>query len=187
MIPLITYSDLTPYKHITANLSANKLSQFLQEAQEFDLRPLLGTELYIDLLDDAVASPPFGIYEDLMNGSTYTKNSRKFKHEGLIPVLAYYTYARYIQSTGVNSTPSGMVQKTNDFSQPSPEKMIARQISQAQSGAKAYWERVQRYIIDNKTDTFLNLYRCSTTNTTGQGVKITAIGGNSQDKIKYRS
>src|SRR3989304_7812542 len=177
MTPLITYADIAPYKHITSNLASGKFSMYLLEAQEFDLRPLLGTELFIDLLEDAEASPAFDIYSDLMNGSTYTKNEKKFKHEGLIPVLAYYTYSRYLQSSGANSTPFGMVQKTNDFSQPSPEKTIARLVSQAQSGAKAYWERVQRYILDNQTADFLNLYRCDTNNTSGQGIKIRAVGG----------
>ncbi|MFA9276669.1 MAG: hypothetical protein ACEQR4_02310 [Rhodoluna sp.] len=72
--------------------------------------------------------------------------------------MAYYTYSRYLMDSGVNSTPYGIVQKTNDYSQPTSEKTIARKISQAQSGAKAYWERVQQYILDNQTKTFLNLY-----------------------------
>lgn len=186
MIALITKEQFDAFKLITANIAAGKFASYLNEAQEFDLRPLLGTELYIDLQDDAVASPPFGLYADLMNGSTYTKATRKFKHEGIVAVLSYYVYSRYLMDTGVVSTPFGVVQKTNDFSQPTSEKTIARKISQAQSGAKAYWERVQRYIIDNKTDSFLELYRCATTNTTGQGVKVSAIGGNSNDKYKYR-
>lgn len=186
MTALITYSQVTQ-KHITSNITAAKFAMYLDEAQEFDLRPLLGTELYIDLLNDAVNSPPFGVYEDLMNGNTYTKNSRQYKHEGLIPVIAYYTYSRYLMDSGVNSTPYGIVQKTNDYSQPTSEKTIARKVSQAQSGAKAYWERVQQYILDNKTENFLNLYRCANSNLSGQGVKITAIGGNSNDRIKYRS
>jgi len=189
MTALITKAQFDDFKLITANIAPGKFASYLREAQEFDLQPLLGVELYIDLLDSAVNSPQYGDYEDLMLGSTYAgpKSDRKFKHEGVVAVLSYYIYSRYLMDAGVNSTPFGVVQKTNDFSQPTSDKTIARKISQAQSGGKAYWEGVQRYIIDNKTLTFLNLYRCAKTNTTGQGVKITAVGGNSNNRTKYRS
>jgi hypothetical protein len=182
MTKLLSHSELLEFKHITGNIPSAMFDRYVLEAQELDLRPLLGIDLYIALVEDFEASPSLATYSDLWNGSTYDILTKKFKHEGLIPVLAYYTYARYIQNSGVNSTPYGLVEKKNDFSQPTSEKTIARKISQAQSGAKAYWERTRKYILDHP-EIFETLYNCQGNYTTGQGIKIRAVGGNSSHRI----
>lgn len=181
MIPIITHSDLNEYKHISTNISAAIFNNYLQEAQELDLRLLLGEELYIDILDDIVASPSLTDYEELVNGSTYEYNEKKYKHEGLKSVLAYFAYSRYLKSTGVNSTHYGLVVKKNDFSEPISEKTLARQISQSISAAHSYWDRVKLFLIHNKND--YPLFKCQVS---AQGsIRVTAIGGNSSDRKTY--
>lgn len=185
--PLITYSQVT-YKHITSNLPASKFNMYLEEAQELDVRPLLGDELYIDLLDEAAESPQFSTYSDLMNGSVYQYGTipKRYKHEGLVAVLSYYTYSRYLASAGSNSTPFGMVEKVNEYSKPTSEKRIASLIAQAQSGGRARWERVQRFLIHKRAD--YPLYRsCSADHSTrGSGARVLGIGGNNRTKSRRR-
>jgi len=185
MTKLISYSDLAPYKHLTANFNAAKFDTYVNAAQEFDLRKLLGTELYIDLMDDFEASPSLVTYGELMSGCTYTYLTRKYKHEGLIPVIGCFTFARYLMDSNAFSTPFGMMQKKNsDVSEPISEKSIARKIAQAQSEALSYFERVKLYIVHQKQidSTKFILYR--TQIKSSSGIRISAAGGNAKDRYK---
>jgi hypothetical protein len=153
MTLLISISDFTPYKAISANLNVvKKLEPYILEAQEFDLRPLLGDELYNAVVEDFEASPSLQVYGDLFNGSDWTVGSHTYKHNGLIPVLCYFAYARYKTNSNVEDTAFGTVTKRNIESEPVSEKTIARQSDQARSGAMAYWYKVEKFLCDNSED-----------------------------------
>lgn len=50
--PLITIDDIKLYKEISSNTDVTtKVDQYIVEAQEFDVRAVLGDELYLDILD----------------------------------------------------------------------------------------------------------------------------------------
>ena len=148
---LISIDDFTPYKALSSNLTTVKnLDPYILEAQKFDLKKLLGRELYIDLLDDFEASPSLGIYSDLFNGLSYEYNDKKYSHEGLIPVLVYYTYARYVLNSGGHSTDYGLRKKLNQDSEEVSETEKARRVTQAREGAVAHW---------NDTKLFLDHYK----------------------------
>lgn len=173
MTLLIGISDFTPYKSISHNINVTKkLEPYIVEAQEFDLKDLLGQELYNDLLNDFIASPPLGNYEDLYNGSSYTKGGKVYTHKGLIPVLVYFTYARFIMDSNSESTAFGQVVKTNQYSEPLSEKAIDRKYNQAKSGALAYWKDVEKFLNDNSIDYPLWKNNCKTV----KGIRITDIG-----------
>ncbi len=195
MTLLIDISAFTPYKSITSNADTGKLAQYIFEAQEFDLRQDLGTELYEDLLSDFAASPSLIKYKDLFNGSTYTIPGQNltppqtFTHNGLKPILVYYSYARYLQYANIFSTPTGLVTKKDDFSVGISEKAKGALIDQARSGAQAFWARTRKYIIDMKSDpTKFLLYRYPTQQGSGGGIKLNAIGGNTsvRDQVMDR-
>lgn len=185
MTILLQLSDFTPYKSITSNADLTKLTMYVNEAQEFDLRQLLGTELYEDFLNEFFISPSLSqqAYHDLWFGCKYiipgnnTTPTKTFTHEGLKPVLIYFSYARYLLTANLFSTPSGMVTKKDDYSVAITDKQLSRLVNQANSGAQAYWNRTRKYIIDNIS--LFPLYRYITPAGKGGGVKIGAIGGNS--------
>lgn len=180
MTLLISLSDFADFKHISANInSATKLNPFINEAQEFDLRPLMGAEFFLDLIADFEASPSLATYSDLFNGSEWTVGTIKHQHNGIKPVLAYFSFARYLMNQGANSAPFGMVQKLNNpESQPISERTLERLVSQAKSGAQAYWSRVNKFLLDNKSD--YPLYRCPKKPQSGGGLRFISVGGNSK-------
>ena len=172
---LISLTDFDGFKNITSNINTVKrLDPYIREAQEFDLRRFLGEELYIDLIDDLDASPSLETYGDLVTGSTYTKDGITYQHDGLKPVLVYFTYARYLENAGVASTNFGVVQKKNEFSDPIDEKRTGRLISQARSGAIVYQARVERYLNDHSTD--FPLWNCSAGKIRTGLPRIVAVG-----------
>jgi hypothetical protein len=163
MTLLISLSDFTPYKAISANINATKkLEPYILEAQEFDLRPLLGEELYNAIVEDFEARPSLPDYSDLFNGCEWTISGHTYKHEGLIPVLCYFAYARYKLNSNTEDTAFGTVTKRNNESDPASEKTINRQADQARSGAMSYFSRVQNYLNDNSVDYPLWVNSCKT-------------------------
>lgn len=178
---LLTLSQLQQFKSLTSNLNvAKSLEPYILEAEQFDLRPFLGDDLYLDLVADFEASPSLETYSDLYNGSQYTYNDRSYQHDGIVSVLAYFTYSRYIANANIHSTKHGVVQKNTEFSEPASEKTIARLIGQAKSGAVAYQERVRLYL--NHHSDSIPLWYGSGKRRKGQ-IRIHAIGGNSNRKF----
>lgn len=176
MTLLITHEDFinSPLKSLSANLNAGKkLNQYIQEAQVFDLKPILGQELFYDILKEYDESPALATYYDLFHGAEYTKNGRKYTHEGLVPVLCYFTYARYKANANVEETASGSVIKNNQYSEQASEKTIARQIDQARSGAYAYMQDVIKFLNDNASDYPLWKSECVESNK--RSIRITGV------------
>jgi hypothetical protein len=131
---LISKEDFYEYEAITTNTSPDNILPYIREAQKFDLTPILGKEFVSDMQENVDTA----IYQSLL---PYVR-----------PVLAYYSYARYILSKNAVDTPYGFVQKTNEFSQPVTEKTIARIVEQARNSATAYAREMIEFIKDNNTD-----------------------------------
>lgn len=171
---LITILDIKDFKPLSGNTdTSKKVDPFILEAQEFELRPILGDEFYLDLLDDFNASPSLTKYNDLFNGSRYTCGTIQYENPGLKSVLVYYSYARYLNNSNTNSTPFGMVEKLNSDSKSLSEKALSRLVSQAVSGAKAYEFRVVDFLRRNSED--FPLYRCEKDNGKTGGLRISSV------------
>lgn len=180
---LIDIDTIRKYKELSDNTALDaKVRSAIFEAQEFDLRPVIGEQLYLDIL--ANESAGFGIYADLMNGCNYTYSSRQYHHEGLKAVLAYYAYSRIIPALDENATPYGFVQKNNEFSVPVSAAKIAAKVSQAVSGAQALQARCIEYLIRNST-TFPLWYGNSSKAKSGN-FRIHAVGGKQKVGSSYR-
>lgn len=177
MEPIITKEQIAEFKQLTVNMNEVKLlNQYIVEAQEFDLRPFLGDGLYMALYDDYFNSPSLETYSDLYNGSTYTFNGKTYKHEGIVSVLAYYSYARYLSDSNVKSTATGMRTKVNEFSEPISSQDVSRMMSQARSGGVVYQERVKLFLDRNYLSYPLWEIGASKGRRSG-GVRISAVGG----------
>lgn len=109
-------------------VAANKLSAFIKEAEMLHVKPLLGDELYINLLD-AISEETGELTEDadprfdiLLNGGVYdsadynNKEHSKCMIDGLRIALSYYVYAEYVMIGDFESTRFGNVTSNNNFS-----------------------------------------------------------------------
>ncbi len=174
---LITITDIQEFKPISKNTDTNKkVNPFILEAQEFNIRPFLSDEFYMELLNQFKSSPQFpdSKYDELFNGSTYTSGDTTYQDPGLKVVLVYYAYSRYLNRANTDSTAFGMVNKTNPDSTPLSEKRLSNLIFQAESGAKAYESRVKHFLDCNSSD--YPLYKCGKTNKKTGSIRISAAG-----------
>lgn len=175
MSQLIKLSDIQEFKGISSNINSVKdLIPHILEAQEFDLRPFMGESFYLDLLDDFDNSPSLNDYSVLFNGKRYTYNGEKYEFQGLKAVLIYHAYARYLSDGGSTSTPTGRVNKSNQYSEKVSDKTYTRLIQQARSGAMAHQERVLSYL--NRNQSQYPLFKCSGGKKYKNGVIIKKIG-----------
>lgn len=178
MTALITLANIRSFKAISSSLNALKLDSEINEAQEFDLRPFLGDEFYLALINDFNASPSLATYSDLFNGSTYVYSGNTYQHDGIKAMLCYYAYARYLSNSNTNATAFGTVIKSNDDSEPISEKTLSRLVGQAISGAKIFENRVRDFLSRNSND--YPLWECSIDNKKTGGLRISAVR---KDKI----
>lgn len=165
MVKLITISDFTNYRSISVNVDSTKrLDPYIEEAQMFDLKPVLDCQDE-EFLAEIIAGKADTPYKELI---VYIK-----------PVLVYYTYARFLATHDVMATAHGIVTKVNEFSEPISEKTRARLVAQAESSALVYQKIMTDYLSDNKA-IFPN-WKCSqTSGRTQSGARIRAIGGSSR-------
>ena len=153
MTVLITESDIAAYKAISANINATKkLFPYVIEAQQFDLKELIGDAFYLDLVNDFNGSPSLSVYSDLWNGCEWTYAGITYRHEGLKSVLVYFSYARYAMNANEEETAFGIVNKTDQYSSRVSEKTILRKVDSARAGAMAYFTDVKKFLNDNSTD-----------------------------------
>jgi hypothetical protein len=181
---IITILDIQEFKPLSKNTdTGKKVNPFIQEAQEFDLRPFMGDEFYLKLIAEYKATPtqfPTPGYEDLYKGSTWTKDGITYENPGIKAVLVYCSYARYINTANTNSTAFGMVGKNNPDSIPITDKTINRLVAQANNGAKAYLRRVEFFLECNPSLFPLFRQNCNVENKSGKSgsIRISGAGGN---------
>jgi len=173
MTLLITLANIQAVKSISLNVNESKqLTPYIQEAQNFDLRELLGDEFYLALLADFVASPSLVDYSFLFNGGSYVHGNDTYYMDGIKQYLIYCTYARYLSNSNVISTATGLVHKTNQYSERVNETTIARLVSQSRSGATFIENNIKDYLRRKSSD--YPLYKRVTEKSTG--FKIRNIG-----------
>ncbi len=152
MTTLLTVDDFTPYRAISANINViKKLLPYVGEAQQFDLKELMGSAFYLSFINDYASSPSFANYTDLWNGSEWIVDNKTYRHEGLKVVLIYLSYARYVMNSNIEETAHGTVIKKEEYSTPVSEKTILRKADSAKSGAIVYFDDVKKYLDDNYT------------------------------------
>lgn len=144
---LISYNDFAPYTDINSNIDkSKKLDPFIRQAQYFDLKEVLGDKMFYSLVEDFESSPSLPVYSNLMNGSTYQISGTNYRNPGLIPVLCYFTYSRYVLSKQSNDTAYGLVHKKNEFSELISEKELNRLADNARSIAAGYMVDVLKFL-----------------------------------------
>ena len=131
MRQIITANDIKKYRAISDFINPNKLNPFINEAQIIELENILGEELFLKVVED-VSPLNYPELDPLIE-----------------PILAYYTYSRYIPQSQVNPTAFGLVQKNTEFSTPVNDKTISRISAGPREVAKRYEEKLIKFLDEN--------------------------------------
>lgn len=146
---LISRDDLLPFRKISANLKGDQVNPFIQDAQEFELRPFLGDDLYMDFLEKYEDDK----YQKLLDGETYESPAGSGKNKrflGISTALAYFVLELITSEGHIHHTATGSFEKDNDFS----SKLSGAERARI---ANNYREKALRTLSDAKT--YLNAKR----------------------------
>ena len=141
MVLLINKSDVENHFQVAIGRSEKEFNKFIQQAQMFDLKPLMDEPFYNELLAD----PTNEEYKDLIDGSVFGD----YRHEGLKAVLAYFTYGLYIFKGGIVDTSFGHVVKQSGQSDPVDYKERRDWYYEYRAQANVLWEGVKRFLNPN--------------------------------------
>jgi hypothetical protein len=147
---LITQDDIKAFRP-TAELDNDRINPFIREAQVSDLKPVLNAALYLDFLKkfDDNDSSDYAKYQELLLGKEYSVNGITYLFEGVRPMLAYYSLARFVAANPVNITRMGIVTKRNDNSEPADHALIRGVVNELRSAALGYQNEVIKFLCDN--------------------------------------
>lgn len=144
MILLVSIDDFRALGIVLpVNQDVQDWERYINEAQEFDIRPNLGDRLFYDLLKNSVNTN----YQDLLNGvSEYTWQTYAYRYPGLKAAICYFAYARYLPDSSFKNTDFGMVRKQNEYSTHPDTKYIQVQVNNSVSVAKGFLEQAITYL-----------------------------------------
>ena len=140
MLPLISKSDLDLYKYVADSVkNSTSWTQFVSEAQLFDVKIWLGDELLNELISQASTSPDSFSTENtlLLDGGNYIYDSKTYIFQGLKAAIIYYAFSRFTNRTPYNYTAAGIVIKDSDLSTPVSDKVVQRLETEARLMAEA--------------------------------------------------
>ena len=141
---LINKSDIIDVRQISKSVSEGIINNFIDEAQLLDLKPLIGENLYQEIVLNT------SNYHDLLNEITYNYNGSQLTSCGLKKVLIHFAYARYVMNGSTTDTPFGMVEKQFQDGR-NIERTSKKEIYKYnQQIAFQYWQEVERYLNRNQ-------------------------------------
>jgi hypothetical protein len=163
---LITLADIKQIRP-TAELDGARWEPFALEAQDQDLRPILGDGLYYDFMREVFDSGDdmYADYQSLLNGVAYTYNGQTIYFDGVKPMLVYFTLARFVQNNPVHITRFGVVSKVVPQSQNVDGQVLRQVVNELRSCAMTYKNQVDTYLLENQETFDLYIGSSSAINT----------------------
>lgn len=190
-LPLLNNSDFNCVGILAKHCDNEKLRIAICEMQDFDMSNYFcqsWNSIYQTIKNVRDLTDTTQESLDFVNGSFYTDaNGYSVNNFGMIRVMTYYAYSRYLLINSFNDTPSGIVGKTNDFSIPKSIKEIEFFAEKYRNMGLEALNSVMRYYCNNsvlypnitglKCSEFgcENDNKCSTINTKGFGFNSSII------------
>lgn len=113
-ILLIDKAKVTEKLQVAIGYSDSDFETYINEAQEFDFKPLIAEDFYFDLLKNKEEEA----YAKLIGGGDYDYKERNYSFQGIATVLSYFAFARFKLNSNAVSTSHGFVVKTTPNSEP---------------------------------------------------------------------
>lgn len=142
--------------NVAVHCDLNKLDIAINEAEIFDLQNYFCDSWaeIITVWDEVKDDSEDALKINLIKGGSYLNCSDKTMHHvGIEKVWCYFAYSRYLMLNHYNDTPSGSVEKKNDFSIPISIKEVQPFSNKYRDMGLASMERVKDFICRNN-DTF---------------------------------
>ena len=181
LIDQITFQN---YEDLSVNINPERIKVFVKKAQELDLKPFLGHALYYDFIqnfnaDGTLMDNTPQQYIDLLNGTEYLdKYGHVVLYEGLMPMLVYFTFARFIEADAIHYTATGPIIKHHDNGDTLSPQEVTKLVQQQRSVANAHANEVEKFLWDNRSEFPLWRYNEKNRSSRQSGPRIRGIDKN---------
>ena len=135
---MMTKEEMAPYVPISPNIDDDYINPSILAAQEKYIRDLLCDDLYLEVIEQLESGYPDAATEELM---PYVKRC-----------LAFYAYSEFLPNHAIKSTESGVVRKTDDYSQVADTSLITNNVKQAIGNGQQFGYRLVQFIKANIAD-----------------------------------
>lgn len=148
---LVTYSNFRAEFAMSENIEDARLKAAIEEAQNFDIRPVVGDAFFYDVDKKYNLSPADANIVLLVEGGEYLDcDGNALYFNGLAKSLKYYALARYRKKQPINDTAFGVVIKTDNYSTSADSKTLNASIEDARASGLGYLNDVLKFIRANK-------------------------------------
>lgn len=142
---------------ISVHYESADIETYIGEAEQLDIKPILGEQMYIDLSEAQTGTTLSDNQKLILDGGIYTVDSRKYIFSGLKKAISYFVYSRLIRNSDGKLTRMGFVVKDTAESE---RPMLKEKLVAADDAAKtgnAYLNEVLQFIQLNNLE---NVYSC---------------------------
>lgn len=136
---LISQSYLQNRSIIDSNVDYQKLSPIIEMVQDIYLEPLLGSDLYDEIITQT--TPP----------TTLTSANQTLVNEHILKVMLFYVLAEAPAALHYRYMNKGVQIKSSDNSTPADRTDLKELYDSYKNKAETYGDRMRRYIISNPT------------------------------------
>ena len=156
---LVNRIEIAKYLQISKSVNEDKLNEMITKVQINDILPLLGTDLFNDLLTNTTSTGN----ASLLNGGSYIANGINYINYGLKSVIVHYVDAYYKMFGDATDTPFGLVNKLNsNESKPVDYSTKKTLYTENKKVAFTIWENVRDYLILTENIYYLkNVNNCN--------------------------
>ena len=149
MNQILTFNQQKAIKAIS-DKNQSKFNQLLTETLNSDMVDLLGASFVTAMKNDPTAQR----FVDILEPKTFENcYNNLISHEGLRYVIAYLIYGRYIKSSHIFDTFTGMVQKNRSESQTVSDGTLRGLQQEAKDIAVSQFKLIEQYLQEN-SDTY---------------------------------
>lgn len=139
---LISYEEAhTLARMMSVHVENTKIDVFIREAEDMDVKPVIGDELLITVKENPSA------FQTLLNGGWFTdRRGRKKTLSGLKSALSYFVYARFVRNNDGNVTRIGFVNNNSDHSTRAMDAERERVYNDAVAIGRRYLQECMEFI-----------------------------------------
>lgn len=159
-----------------------KALAYIVEAEQNNIKPAIGDDLFIQLKE--------GGQTFLLEGGVYERNGKRYELNGIKRALAYFVISRLYESSTIELTRQGVVNRRSEYSDNADERDIISVSRETYAIANRYMEEVERYLGTDVKNTsqrvrFDLVGGSNSVTTARRSVTTTSSGGAGADLSNY--
>lgn len=144
---LLNKTELSEYWPVSKNIKDEKINPYILRAQQADIKPFLGEQLYFDL----IANISEAQYVTLLDGGSYELNSgAPIYFSGVKALLASFAYSRFVDATPMQVTRAGNKNKTSENSTEVDPNITEVKSTEAKAEGVRLQAELQRFLDHNQ-------------------------------------